>query len=65
MPPKCKVCGEHYWSGHPCKCAEYDNHAPIIGMAMDAGFVTMSWSAVLAADVHALKKFAKLVRDYE
>ena len=20
MPPKCKVCDEHYWSGHPCKC---------------------------------------------
>lgn len=20
MPPKCKICGEYYWSGQPCKC---------------------------------------------
>jgi hypothetical protein len=20
MPPKCEVCGQHYWTGNPCKC---------------------------------------------
>lgn len=48
MPPKCTVCGQHYWHGNPCKCKR-------VKCIPDAHIETSDATATKAAQVAAIR----------